>query len=224
MPPLHQYSSGASGAADDRAAERPTARRARRAGAAALAATAALAIGGCSGSDSSTPTAGPSSSSDATPPMATVVTIGQVAGTVHQPNRRRFEKQARHLRADVGKAVDAWFDGGFVGVDYPTTDFPDAFTTFTAQAKGDALKQKSLLTTGTLGGHIDGVTTLKRAVSLDVLAPRGKAAGVTARFVLRFRTTGDVTKKVTVSGRLFLTRSTGGAWQIFGYDVAKGSK
>jgi len=27
-----------------------------------------------------------------------------------------------------------------------------------------------------------------------------------------------------VSGRLFLTRSTGGAWQIFGYDVAKGSK
>ena len=55
-------------------------------------------------------------------------------------------------------------------------------------------------------------------------SPRGKAAGVTARFVLRFRTTGDVTKQVTVSGRLFLTRSAGGAWQIFGYDVAKGSK
>ena len=57
-----------------------------------------------------------------------------------------------------------------------------------------------------------------------MLAPRGKAAGVTARFVLRFRTTGDVTKTVTVSGRLFLTQSAGGAWQIFGYDVAKGSQ
>ena len=33
-----------------------------------------------------------------------------------------------------------------------------------------------------------------------------------------------MTRTVTVSGRLFLTQSTGGAWQIFGYDVAKGSK
>ena len=63
------------------------------------------------------------------------------------------------------------------------------------------------MTTGKLGAHIDGVTTLKRTVTLDVLAPKGKAAGVTARFVLRFRTSGDVTKKVTVSGRLFLTQS-----------------
>jgi len=154
--------------------------------------------------------------------MATVVSIGEVAGTVHQPNRQRFRREIPHLRADVGKAVDAWFDGGFVGVDYPTTTFPDAFSTFTAQAKGDAQKQQNLLTTGQLGGHIDGVTTVKRAVTLDVLAPRGKAAGVTARIVLRFRTTGDVTKTVTVTGRLFLTQSPGGAWRIFGYDVAKG--
>jgi hypothetical protein len=190
-----------------------------------LAAAAALVVGGCGGGESSTPAAAPTASaSGANPPMATVVTIGKVAGTVHKPNRQRFQQRAAHLRADVGKAVDAWFDGGFVGVAYPTTRFPEAFTTFTAQAKADATKQAALMTTGKLGARIDGVTTLRRSVALDVLAPRGKAAGVTARFFLRFRTTGDVTRQVTVSGRLFLTRSAGGAWQIFGYDVAKGSK
>ena len=50
------------------------------------------------------------------------------------------------------------------------------------------------MTTGPLGSRIDGVTTMKRDVVLDVLAPRGKAAGVTARVFLRFRTTGDVTQ------------------------------
>lgn len=189
-----------------------------------MAAAVALTLAGCGGSDSSTPSAGTPSASAANPPMATVVTIGQVAGAAHKPSRQRFKQQAAHLRAEVGKAVDAWFDGAFVGVDYPTTDFPAAFTSFTAQAKADATRQKALMTTGKLGAHIDGVTTLQRRVWLDALAPRGKAAGVTARFVLRFRTTGDVTKAVTVSGRLFLTRSAGGAWQIFGYDVAKGSK
>jgi hypothetical protein len=124
----------------------------------------------------------------------------------------------------VGKAVDSWFDGAFVGVDYPATSFPDAFAAFTAQAKSDATRQQNLMTAGRLGAHIDGVTTLQRRVTLDVLAPRGKAAGVTARFLLRFRTTGDVRKKVTVTGRLFLTRSAGGAWRIFGYDVARGAK
>jgi hypothetical protein len=189
-----------------------------------VAAAVALTLAGCGGSDSSTPAAASPSASGANPPMATVVTIGQVAGAVHKPNRQRFKQHASHLRADVGKAVDAWFDGAFVGVDYPTTDFPAAFTSFTAQAKADATRQKALMTTGKLGAHIDGVTTLKRSVALDVLAPRGKAAGVTARFVLRFRTSGDVTRAVTVSGRLFLTQSAGGAWQVFGYDVAKGSK
>jgi hypothetical protein len=224
LPPLPQHFSGIPDAADDRVAHRSHGRPARRTAAVGLAAAAALMIGGCGGSDSSTPSAGSPSSSIANPPLATVVTIGKVAGTVQKPNRQRFQHQAGHLRADVGKAVDAWFDGGFVGVDYPTTDFPDAFTTFTAQARVDAMKQPALMTTGRLGAHIDGVTTVKRSVALDVLAPRGKAAGVTARFVLRFRTSGDVTKQVTVSGRLFLTRSAGGAWRIFGYDVAKGSK
>jgi hypothetical protein len=155
--------------------------------------------------------------------MASAVRIAHVAGTVHKPYRQRFHRQADGLSAEVGKAVDAWFDGGFVGVSYPTTSFPDAFTSFTAAARQDATRQKELMTVGRLGSRIDGVTTLKRVVALDVLAPRGKAAGVTARVFLRFRTTGDVTKTVTVTGRLFLTEGQGRAWQVFGYDVAKGA-
>jgi hypothetical protein len=41
--------------------------------------------------------------------------------------------------------------------------------------------------------------------------------------VLRFDSTGTRADTTTVRGRLFLTRKRG-AWRIFGYDVAKGSK
>jgi hypothetical protein len=190
-------------------------------------ALAALAVGGCGGSSSS-PSAGPTSPPSATfggdPPMATVVTIDKVAGNVHKPYHRRFHAHAKHLTRQVGQAVDAWFDGGFVGVDYPTHSYPGAFQSFTPQARHDAFQQKGLMTAGPLGAHIDGVTTLQRKVSLDVLAPKGRPSGVTARVVLRFKTTGNATKKVTVTGRLFLTQSGSGAWRIFGFDVAKGSK
>ena len=215
MPPLHQHHSRPPGRAT-----------ARRTGVATVLAVAAIVLGGCGGDDSSTPTSGsstPGATDGGNPPMATAVSIGQVAGTAHKPDRQRFHRASDHLGAEVGRAVDAWFDGGFVGVSYPTTSFPDAFTSFTAQAAQDAAQEKDLMTAGRLGGRIDGVTTMKRVVVLDVLAPRGKAAGVTARVFLRFRTTGDVTKTVTVTGRLFLTQSAGGAWQVFGYDVAKGT-
>jgi hypothetical protein len=39
--------------------------------------------------------------------------------------------------------------------------------------------------------------------------------------VLKFRTDGDVRRKVEVRGRLFLTPEADG-WHIFGYDVTKG--
>ena len=72
--------------------------------------------------------------------------------------------------------------------------------------------------------RIDGVATTKRQVSLDVLAPHGRAAGVTAYVTLKFTTSGQAEKKVTVTGRLFLTKDAQGTWQIFGYDVSKGAK
>jgi hypothetical protein len=41
--------------------------------------------------------------------------------------------------------------------------------------------------------------------------------------LVEFATTGDTTKEVRVSGRLFLTKGKQG-WQVFGYDVAKDAR
>jgi hypothetical protein len=195
---------------------------------AALLVALALAVGGCSGSsDSSSPSAAPSSASNSpagSPTVKTQVVVAKVAGNLHQPNRRIFKKYRKHLQQKVGKAVDAWFDGGFVGVHYPRDDFPTAFATFTAAAKKEARHQQQLMTNWKWRHKIDGVTVKKRKVSLDVLAPNGRPAGVTARVHLTFKTTGDAEKKVSVSGRLFLARDPHGTWRIFGYDVAKGAR
>ena len=88
----------------------------------------------------------------------------------------------------------------------------------------DAIRQKGLMTNWPLRRRIDSVATTKRQVTLDVLAPHGRPAGMTARFTLRFRTSGHARKRVTVTGRLFLTRNAHGLWRIFGYDVSKGAK
>ena len=73
-----------------------------------------------------------------------------------------------------------------------------------------------------IGSEIAGVEATTRKVTVDVLAVKGQASGATARFVLRFRTDGDVQRKVEVRGRLFLTPGADG-WRIFGYDVTKGA-
>jgi hypothetical protein len=185
----------------------------------------ALVAGGCGGSDSSSPGAGQSSASPGgIAPMATTLKLGRVVGDLKKKYHKRFKSHEKSLRTDVGQAVDSWLDGGFVGVSYPRTDFSSAFSGFTAKAKHDAQAQQKLMTNWKWRKHIDGVTTTKRRVSLDVLAPHGKAAGVTAHVLLKFTTSGQAEKKVTVTGRLFLTRDAKGAWQIFGYDVSKGTK
>ena len=80
------------------------------------------------------------------------------------------------------------------------------------------------MTTGKLGAHIDGVTTLKRSVALDVLAPRGKAAGrdgpVRPALPHERRRDEEGDGERTAVPHPERRR----AWQIFGYDVAKGSK
>jgi hypothetical protein len=191
---------------------------------AAVLTTVGLAVAGCGGDDSSTPSAAPTSTASGTPVVATEVTIGTVAGTIRKPYRKNFAQHRSRLSHQVGAAVDSWLDGGFVGVDYPRDGFPTAFASFTAAAKHDARRQQRLMTNRKLRHDIDGVTVKHRAVALDVLAPRGRPAGVTARVRLVFTTSGDAKKRVSVSGRLFLARDPRGHWRIFGYDVAKGAK
>jgi len=209
-------------------ATHPWARDRRRAVAgAALLTTVALAVGGCSSSGSSAPSAQSSGASgtasgDASP-MSSTVRIGTVAGNVHQPYRQRFAAARQEVEASVGQAVDAWVDGGFVGVDYPRDSFPSAFSTFTPEARKDAERDKALMTLWGFRHRIDGVTATHRTVVIDVLAPRGRPAAATARVDLRLTTSGDVARKVEVTGRLFLTKAQDGSWRIFGYDVSKGA-
>jgi len=195
--------------------------------AATLLVTLALVAGGCSSSDSSSPAAAPGPSNtgaDATQPVASKVLLGKVAGTIKKKNWKTFMTEHRKMMlAQVGQAVDSWIDGGYVGVDYPRDSFGSAFDAFTEPARRDADRQKQLMTNWDLRKEIDGVEVKKRTVTVDVMAPRGRPAGATARVDLVFTTTGDKQERVTVRGRLFLSPGHG-KWRIFGYDVSKGAK
>jgi hypothetical protein len=195
--------------------------------AAALLVALALAVGGCSDSDSSTPSTAPSQTDSGVGgarPVASRVLLGKVAGTIKKKNWKTFMNDHRKtMLTQVGQAVDTWIDGGFVGVDYPRDSFDSAFSAFTQGAKQDAQRQQKLMTNWPLRQDIDGVDVEKRTVTVDVMAPRGRPAGATARVHLVFTTTGDTQERVTVRGRVFLTPGHG-AWRIFGFDVSKGAR
>lgn len=181
--------------------------------------TLSLATTACSGgSDSSGATPGDGSSSttavEEPPPLTTTATLGQVTGKLPKAKRGAVRRQ-------VAKVVDGWFDAAYVGGDYPRNDFAAAWSGFTPGAAVDAQGDTKLLSNADIGATIDAVEATTRDVTVDVLAVKGKAAGATARIVLRFKTSGDTQRKVVVRGRLFLTPGAGG-WQIFGYDVTKG--
>lgn len=182
----------------------------------------AVTLAACSG-DSSDPSAGPgdpgtSEGAGATdapaPPVETEAAMGRVTGQLPQEKRSKVRDQVAH-------AVDAWFDAAYVGGDYPRDDFADAWPGFTTGAQAEAQGDKALMSNQDIGADIAGVEATARKVTVDVLAVKGKPSGATARFVLRFRTDGDLRRKVEVRGRLFLTPESDG-WHIFGYDVTKG--
>jgi len=182
----------------------------------------AVTLAACSG-DSSDPSAGPddpgtSEGAGATdapaPPVETEAAMGRVTGQLPQEKRSKVRDQVAH-------AVDAWFDAAYVGGDYPRDDFADAWPGFTTGAQAEAQGDKALMSNQDIGADIAGVEATARKVTVDVLAVKGKPSGATARFVLKFRTDGDVRRKVEVRGRLFLTPEADG-WHIFGYDVTKG--
>ena len=195
----------------------------RRAGL-ALALVLALTGTACSAGSDADPSASPErlSRHDAQvslashPPVTTTTKIHRVHGRLPDARRKVVRKQ-------VGAVVDRWWDAAFLGGTYPRSRFPDAFPGFTRSAEQRARRDKALLTNQTRGPHIDSVTATRRTVALDILATDRQARAATAHFVLTFDSDGDRAGTTTVRGRLFLTR-TRGAWRIFGYDVAKGSR
>ncbi len=190
----------------------------RRAYAAALAVLVlALGAGACSGDsdDGPEPPAAVPSGSPSRPEVRTEVTFGKVTGTL--------PRAARHRLADrVGEVVDGWAEAAYLGGRYPRRDFSDSWPGFTAGAKDEAHRDRALMSNEDIGRRIDGVEPRRSQVQIDVLAVRRHAVAVTARVLLRFRTSGDLERDVRVQGRLYLTPTPQG-WRVFGYDMTKGA-
>lgn len=147
-------------------------------------------------------------------PVSTKTHVGQVVGRL--PKSRR-----KALRRQVASVVDGWWEAAYLGGTYPRESFPSAFPGFTKGAEARARADKQVMSNRGVGARIDSVVPLKRQVILDVVATDRRARSVTARFVLRFRTTGKKVGVTIVRGRLFLTHRRG-AWRVFGYDVSRG--
>jgi len=190
-----------------------------RAGRAAVATAAALvlvaALGACSddGSDPDKSEASPQST-EAAPGIPTKSTLGFVKGKLQRDRRKQ-------LRTRVTKVVDEWIDAAYVAGDYPRSDFSDAFKTFSKGAAVLAKRDKGLMSNAEVGDRVDTVTANARRLRIDVLADRGKAAGVTALVVLVLDLDGEVQRTDRIAGRLFLGYS-GKGWLVFGYDVKRG--
>lgn len=184
---------------------------------------ALLLVGGlaaCSGeeapADRPEETAAPAEEASPTPePVVTKVRIDKVAGRLPAPRRRAVKRQ-------VTEVVDRWFEEKWTGGEWPREikgDFPG----FTRDASRAARRHLGVVTASDLAGRIEGVEVARQTARLDVLAPRGRAVGVTARIVLDLETVGDVERTVRVRGRLALTR-VDGRWKVFAYDLTQGKR
>ena len=72
-----------------------------------------------------------------------------------------------------------------------------------------------------VGDEVDAVTATRRVVRVDVLAPKGKAAGATAHVNLVIELAGKVERTDQIRGRVVLTRAKSG-WRVFGFDIERG--
>jgi hypothetical protein len=171
-----------------------------------------LAAGACTGDEAADP-APETPSAEPVPEVQLTTRVGVVTGKL-EPVRRKA------LAGRVGGVVDAWFDAAYLEGDYPRTDFADAFPGFTRDAAALARRDRELLTNDAIGARIDGVVPLRKTVKVDLLSPGRRPAGATARFRLSFETTGDLERRVVVSGRLMLAK-VHGTWKVFAYDVRR---
>jgi hypothetical protein len=184
-------------------------------------------IAGCTGETDSpeeSPSPLPGASTGAAPtldakPVPTQVRVTRVSG--------RLKKSARaSLERNVGRTIGAYFDAAHLEGSYPRADFGDAFGSFSRGAAERARRDRGLLTNAALGRSTQAVAAKEKKAWLSVLAPNRVAAGVTARIRLVYLVDrGDARdQRVTISGRLMLTRKKSGGWQIFGYDVARSAR
>ena len=178
--------------------------------------TSVAIVGACRDGDSDRPEAKePTETPASTPteaPITTKATVGWVVGGLG-------ERQKLKMKTEVSAVMDEFFDNAYLG-DFPRTSFDQAYASFTQGARQDAERDADLLSNAGIADQIDVAIGTKRRVALDVLAAKGKAKGVTARFTLDFETDGELERHERVKGYLLLT-DEGDGWRVFGYDVIR---
>ena len=172
-----------------------------------------------SSGETSTPSATGTPEPEAPPQVLTAARNGNVTGKIGKGDRK-------DVVARVADVVDEWLEAAYVGGDYPreASSYDEAsWPGFTQGAAQTAAADKDLMSNADIADKIDGLTVKKREITVDVLAVGRTARAATARVRLAFRTEGvdgGFERKVTVTGRVFLTKKDG-KWKVFGYDVAK---
>jgi len=188
---------------------------AKRAGLATTVLAVVLSLTACSGGDDDDDGAGPEPDPTEQPRVVTSqVAVGEVSGRL--PPKRRDQ-----VTSDVGKVVTTWIEAAYFSGS-PRTRLDDAFPGFTTGAARLARRDKWLMSNASLAQNIDEVVPAgKVRVNVDLLAVKKHAVGATGRFRVQFDTVAGKTKRVTVRGRVALTRNERGNWTIFAYDAGR---
>lgn len=152
-------------------------------------------------------------------PVPMAVRVTRVSGRLTRSGRAPLERS-------IGRTIGGYWDAAYLGGRYPRGDFGTAFAGFTGGAEQRARHDRGFLTNSGLGRSTDNVAPKEKSAWLSVLAPNGVAAGVSARVRLVYVAERDRWRdqRVTVTGRLLLTRKQSGGWQIFGYDVSRAAR
>jgi hypothetical protein len=166
----------------------------------------ALTVSACSGDDEPDQPETPISA----PEVKSIETTARVAKITGRLPKNQRQKTV----AAVTGAVDGWWDAAYL-----TVDAKNPFPGFTAGAARLAKRDADIMTNARFADGADGLVATRRVVTVDVLAARQKAAGVTAKVLLVFETEGDKARRVTVRGTVELSRDNG-RWRIFGYRMS----
>jgi hypothetical protein len=188
---------------------------------AAVLGTVLAVLAGCSG-DADQPPEPPPSSSAAGETAAPEPPRLETRATIRTVSGGRLAPAARDtLRDKITEAVDAWFEGAFLGGEYPRTDFDDAFGAFTPRAAALAERDRQLMSNAAVGTTTYAVRATARRLRIDVLAAGGRASAVTAQFRLGMARAGETgaERSERVQGRLYLTYDGKDGWRVFGYEV-----
>jgi len=201
----------------DRTASPPRRRRL-----AAVVVSLALALGAASCSSDEDP-ADPAGAASSGSPSATAPPSVKPVSKVLKVTGKLPPKRRQAVRKAVVAQVDKWLEAAYVGGDFPRgrATFRNAFPGFTSGAKQAARRNLALTTNAGVAGKVEGVTTVNKAVGLDILAVRGRVAGVTARVGMKYDLEGSVKGRYRIVGELAMVPGKKGGWRVVAFDIRR---